>query len=85
MRTRRPLFAAALAVGLLATTGGTAVAVQPDDTFGAHVSCIAQARQGFSGDHNPGNHRGMSGWGTSEGDGTGGGSHGCPTHPDSEH
>lgn len=85
MRTRRALAAAAIAAGLLATTGGTAVAVQPDDTFGAHVSCIAKERGGFSGEHNPGNHRGMSGWGSSHGGGMGGGSHGCPTHRDSGH
>ncbi|MCE0486181.1 hypothetical protein [Ornithinimicrobium sediminis] len=85
MRTHRPLVATALAAALLAASGGTAAAVQPQDTFGAHVSCVAQARGGFSGDHNPGKHQGMSGWGTWKGDGTGGGSHGCPTRPHGGH
>ncbi len=44
----------ALAIG----AAGPAAAEPPSTTFGSHVSVCAQTSPGFSGQHNPGHHRG---------------------------
>ena len=60
MRIRHRLIATtAVATGLLALTTGPALAATPN--FGSHVRVCAQ-EMGFSGTHNPGLHRGASGW-----------------------
>jgi len=60
MRIRNRLFATtALAASLLALTAAPALAATPN--VGSHVRVCAQ-EMGFSGTHNPGMHRGASGW-----------------------
>ena len=48
------IVAAVLAAGVASPAGA-------DDQFGHHVRTCAQA-EGFDGTHNPGMHRGASGW-----------------------
>ena len=60
MRIRTRFVAtAAIAAGLLALTTGPVLAATPN--FGSHVRVCAQ-EMGFNGTHNPGMHRGASGW-----------------------
>jgi hypothetical protein len=64
--TRRRIFTS-IGTGLVtvALAGGTAVALQPGvaaaGDYGQHVRQCAQ-EHGFDGSHNPGMHRGASGW-----------------------
>ena len=60
MRIRNAVVVASLVTGSLALPGAAALA-GPSDTFGSHVRACAQT-MGFSGSHNPGMHRGSSGW-----------------------
>lgn len=57
------MIAAGATVGLLLATPVVASAqtVSTGSVFGRHVSECAQT-MGFSGDHNPGVHRGAAGW-----------------------
>jgi hypothetical protein len=64
MRIRRLLPAAVLAsaaVMLAPTTAGAATTAAAPANFGQHVRTCAQT-MGFSGEHNPGMHRGAAGW-----------------------
>lgn len=60
MHIHKYLVTATLIAGFLAFPGATALA-SPSENFGVHVSDCAQT-MGFSGDHNPGMHRGAAGW-----------------------
>ena len=55
------LLALPLAIGLLVAVPNSSVAAAGPDNFGKHVSQCAQT-MGFNADHNPGMHRGASGW-----------------------
>lgn len=55
------LLAVAFAIGLLIALPSAAQADPATGNFGQHVSTCAQT-MGFSGHHNPGMHRGASGW-----------------------
>jgi len=63
MRTVRILLAAALASGAVLLPAASASAATPDPTaaFGPHVSECAKT-MGFSGEHNPGRHQGITAW-----------------------
>ena len=53
------LLGPALVVPLALTAAAApAGAVPPSTTFGSHVSACAQVSTGFTGQHNPSNHRG---------------------------
>ena len=58
---RWKLIAAVAAATALMLVPATASADAPDKNFGSHVSQHAQTH-GFDGTHNPGMHRGASGW-----------------------
>ena len=58
--------AAALTAGATLVLGGVAFPASADDEFGQHVRACAQT-MGFDGGHNPGMHRGASGWSTDHG------------------
>ena len=60
MRIRNAVVVASLITGSLALPGAAALA-GPSNNFGSHVRDCAQT-MGFSGSHNPGMHRGASGW-----------------------
>jgi hypothetical protein len=45
-------------LALVVGAGGPAPPGPPTSTFGSHVSSCAQMSNGFSGQHNPGHHRG---------------------------
>ena len=60
-RTLRLALAAGALVALLIGASPVAAAGTGAD-FGACVAHHAKAMGGFSGDHNPGMHRGFSGW-----------------------
>lgn len=55
------LMALPFAIGLLVALPSAAQANQGSGNFGQHVSSCAHS-MGLSGDHNPGMHRGASGW-----------------------
>lgn len=61
MNTARILLTSALAAGAVAlpAAGATAATTGPD--FAEHVIACAQS-MGLTGDHNPGEHQGLSGW-----------------------
>lgn len=61
MNTARLLLATALAAGavVLPAAGASAATTGPD--FAEHVVTCAQT-MGLAGDHNPGEHQGLSGW-----------------------
>ena len=63
MHTAKRLAVIAATVTGLALPASPALAAPSNgDTFGAHVAGCAQLMGGFTGDHNPGMHRGASGW-----------------------
>lgn len=60
MHIDKYLVTGTLLAGVLALPG-TAALASPSENFGSHVRDCAQT-MGFSGDHNPGMHRGAAGW-----------------------
>jgi len=62
MRTRDRLLTITLIAAALAFAAPATPALAETPTYGQHVRDCAQTMGGFTGDHNPGMHRGASGW-----------------------
>lgn len=62
MRTHHRLLTITLIAGALALAAPAASALADTPSFGQHVRDCEQTMGGFTGDHNPGMHRGASGW-----------------------
>ena len=54
--------AAAILLTLLVGAGPTSAAASDGASYGACVAHHATTERGFTGDHNPGMHRGFAGW-----------------------
>ena len=62
MRTRNRLLALTAITAALTFAIPAAPALADASSYGQHVRDCAQTMTGFTGDHNPGMHRGASGW-----------------------